>query len=1771
MATRQEILNLQAQIDRIDITERAAAQVGSSVAVSLSKAFRNVKLDFLDKDQLDSLKQASKLITELNDKIKNGQVLSAERKSDLGRARIAAEARLRIDAANKEEKDRQKIFNESQRARKSEFNQARSSALSSINSYIKDIEGAKTRLNRSSFLPIDAAEPIKKANAALEKAYAERTRIENLAGKQPGPRSKATSQLKKIREDFTNRTNPLAEAEQLLTQEKDSKKRGEELAKVQERERSAEEKRRQAEAKRAEQQRKREADARTKTIRSERQSERNTLRRILREDAITNLRTEDRFLASKQSVIPAGDPLGSQIAERRRQIAEERLAVRRGGRSLRSQDVRVLANRDFTQSRLAQDVNTRVGAVAAARAGDSPEKLTRELRKQYEALEANSVSARKFGDQVGLAAKRYAAFVIGTAILFKVSQAFATATEEALKFEKAQTRLSQILDTNRSAVSGIVNNASNAAVATGTSATDILTGVDILAQAGFQSVSQLTGAIDKFAKVPLSATFGNIGDTADGLLTILRQFNLELSDQGSIFDKVSKVAADYAVEVKDVFEGVKRGGAVFAETGGNFDEFLSLFTLLRSRTRESSETLGVFFKTVGFRLFRGRNESLLKQLGVDDPTLPGRLRQLSEAFNRQFRGNLKDPRAVQLAERIGGVQQGGRLISVIEAIQQDQGRIQQVIAGSGGFFDRETAKRVEDIGTSFNRIQESVNKIVAGLTQSDGLRSFIKGIADATVGVANFLRENKAIFGLLGLVGGALVGTKAIGVGRGIYDRLFGGQANALLDRQFPINAAIDSGTGQLFDTNRVRRAAQTRNNSRFAPILNGFNRANNFIAGQIGSPGTRARFVDNDVDTVDRNGNLVTTSRNAFNRRVNRRIIGGAAIGGVAALGLGLAAGSFDAQSERERAQGRLLESDRSRAGAGLLSGIGTSVGLGATAAVAGGPVGVVVGVGIALAGITKSLYDFNDALNQAVEDDKKRKNDEQVRQADTFDKALSRLRSDTASGLGINPANLSPEAAADQRRTTTARFAELIRQRVDPRTARNQITNENLRTANGVSPRDLQILARIQSNQNNIESTTTFGATEETAFKDLALSQENANLRKSLSPELQERLKIFEKSGKSIVDLIKEQNKITSDAIANFKFAGAKGLEAFDLLNSIQSIIEAYKSSLTQAIEQSDLEIKKSLTNVSKLKLSFARNPLEDFSVRVNQIGEDLVKSALTNPSLLKGTGFGRGRIGEIASQIDFNRSGIGLAQRAFADPTTRENIRAAQGFISTNPNDKERAIGTLQGTAIGKELIDVIQRVELDTGTGLKSILDNLANSSVKDFTTGLDKAQEEADKFAQSVQTINDLYNEQQAKVTAATKQFDALTQRVGSLFFSIDQITQASRTNRTGFALATNQITEREAARQNVHTSQFGVSSSLRQVTENTSSLFNRAQSNLNFIANPANAGSEGLAANNRELENSLTKLQSNFDIYGDAIARQLDVVNQLTEAYNKQKNAVSDLGQSRLDGQFNGVGANTFARLFGKGRNSLTNQTDLDNIIKNPKLLRSVGKDQINRLIDFSDTLSNNPALIKQLQKRGFKIDETGVSGLGQALRTNVGIQTQKDLLRGAGVDVSFESLAKDFATSSKQAQDAAKDAQKKLEDLATKQIEAADALSKLISQQADIFKSFADSNNQTMADIAKALNDNTRASDASFNALNEASNKLDKVAAAFASGSTLTVEGTLAVELNLKNDTIKKLFSGGMEDLRIKIQKAINEAITNIDVNAKPVEIPPAESGSNE
>ena len=137
------------------------------------------------------------------------------------------------------------------------------------------------------------------------------------------------------------------------------------------------------------------------------------------------------------------------------------------------------------------------------------------------------------GKETALTFKRFAAAGIVTATFFRLTQAISEAVPKALEFERGLTKLQQITGSTRRGLDGLAKTVDGLAKSFGKDANEILEIAQIFAQTG-QSIRQVEASVRAVAKSSLAPTFGDMKQTAEGLVAALNQFGISARDSEKV-------------------------------------------------------------------------------------------------------------------------------------------------------------------------------------------------------------------------------------------------------------------------------------------------------------------------------------------------------------------------------------------------------------------------------------------------------------------------------------------------------------------------------------------------------------------------------------------------------------------------------------------------------------------------------------------------------------------------------------------------------------------------------------------------------------------------------------------------------------------------------------------------------------------------------------------------------------------------------------------------------------------------------------------------------------------------------------------------------------------------------------------------------------------------------------------------------------------------------------------------------------------------------------
>lgn len=377
--------------------------------------------------------------------------------------------------------------------------------------------------------------------------------------------------------------------------------------------------------------------------------------------------------------------------------------------------------------------------------------------------ERGSLLISKFGEQAGLAARRFIAFSLAAGTIFSVVSGIRQGVGAALEFERQLVRLEQVAGGNRRELRAVAEEISRVATAYGVSSRELAQTAVTLRQAGF-TATQTAAALETLAQSALSPNFGSLEETTEGLIAIMQQFNLTITQASTGLNAINAVAADFAVEAKDIVSAVIRAGGAFATIGGDLNEFLAIFTAVRATTRESADAIATGLRTIFGRLQRSETIDALRELRINLRTTAAEAAALGnlnltdqfvgpyEAIKRIAEGlrqiQSTDPRYSAIVEQIGGFRQISR---VLPLIQEEETRERALASARGGSISliasADTAQK--SLLQTTVRLGEAFAETFRHLTNNPGFQAATRALLTLGEALNTVLRATEPLLPLL--------------------------------------------------------------------------------------------------------------------------------------------------------------------------------------------------------------------------------------------------------------------------------------------------------------------------------------------------------------------------------------------------------------------------------------------------------------------------------------------------------------------------------------------------------------------------------------------------------------------------------------------------------------------------------------------------------------------------------------------------------------------------------------------------------------------------------------------------------------------------------------------------------------------------------------------------------------------------------------------------------------------------------------------------------------
>ena len=397
------------------------------------------------------------------------------------------------------------------------------------------------------------------------------------------------------------------------------------------------------------------------------------------------------------------------------------------------------------------------------------------ISKNVKSVGTSARTASKHTKNFGQALKGTLGYLVrydmARMIINAVTQTIRESTKAAIDFEREMVKVSQVTGTSMKSLSGLQKEITKLSTTMGVSSANLVKTAKTLAQTGM-TADDVRHSLEALAKTTLAPTFDDIKNTTETAIAAMRQFGIEAKHLERELGRINALAANFAVEASDIGVAIRRAGGAFKAAGGNLQELNSLFTAVRSTTRETAETIATGFRTIFTRMQRPKTIQFMRQLGVELQNVEGHFVGPYEAV-RKLNVALKglDPRDVrysQIVEQLGGFRQVSKVIPLIQQFNQAQKALTVSQAG-GKSLTEDAAKAQQALAVQLQKVRQEFEALFRELMASKGFQSMIKGALELSRAVIKITDAIAPLLPMLATIGAAKL--VALGAGKGMAAR----------------------------------------------------------------------------------------------------------------------------------------------------------------------------------------------------------------------------------------------------------------------------------------------------------------------------------------------------------------------------------------------------------------------------------------------------------------------------------------------------------------------------------------------------------------------------------------------------------------------------------------------------------------------------------------------------------------------------------------------------------------------------------------------------------------------------------------------------------------------------------------------------------------------------------------------------------------------------------------------------------------------------------------
>ncbi len=200
------------------------------------------------------------------------------------------------------------------------------------------------------------------------------------------------------------------------------------------------------------------------------------------------------------------------------------------------------------------------------------------LSKKIIDLNGGIEKGTTFTSELGKSFAKLSTYVSAAMIINEITRAIKDMITQVKELDSSLVELKKVTDLEGDSLEEFTEDAFKLGEEVGRTGKEVIDATTVFARSGYDVQDAL--ALSKVALVMTNVGdgIGDVENAATSLISVLKAYNLEVSDAMYVTDLLNQVSNTSAINFEDLTEGVQRTGAVFAKSDTSIEELTGLLT-----------------------------------------------------------------------------------------------------------------------------------------------------------------------------------------------------------------------------------------------------------------------------------------------------------------------------------------------------------------------------------------------------------------------------------------------------------------------------------------------------------------------------------------------------------------------------------------------------------------------------------------------------------------------------------------------------------------------------------------------------------------------------------------------------------------------------------------------------------------------------------------------------------------------------------------------------------------------------------------------------------------------------------------------------------------------------------------------------------------------------------------------------------------------------------------------------------------------------------------